>query len=212
MLLNASYVLSKSISPIYYINFFSEIIVKLRKLIMGLLLITMAFSLTSMALDTKVYTLCENNLSINLTPEFKIVPSEDSASSNGIFAQSFTIANGHSKGMAILSIMDVYDEDMILFGPEYISNAWLTGINLATSLLSGDDQYKDQIICNWYALDSMGNNVTVSTISTNGSIMSSFGKTVDASNWNIGGNKYAGLYSFFDKNTTEQIIGSLKLS
>ena len=184
----------------------------LNRLVLGSLLVMMAFSLTSMALDTKVYTLCEDNLSINLTPGFRIVPDEEVGSSDGFLTQSFTIVSSQTKGMAMLQIMNVYGEDTMLLGPEFISNTWMMGVNIGTSLLGNNDDYSDRIIRNWYALDYMGNNVTISTLSTNATLMSALGKTADASNWNIGENKYAGLISFFDKNTTMQIIGSLKLN
>ena len=114
----------------------------------------------------------------------------------------------------MLQINDVYDEDMKLFGPEFISRSWVMGVSIGASMLSASDGRSDgdNIIGNWTAIDSMGNNVTVSTMSTNNSLMSVFGKTAEISNWNIGENKYAGLISFLDKNTTSQIIGTLKLS
>ena len=112
----------------------------------------------------------------------------------------------------MLQIMDVYDEDMKLFGPDFISQTWIMGISIGTSMLSINEDNSNRIIGNWTAIDSMGNNVTVSTMSTNNSLMSAFGKTAEISNWNIGENKYAGLVSFLDRNTTRQIIGTLKLS
>lgn len=185
---------------------------RLSRIIMGVLVVFAMCSITSMALDTKVYTLCENNLSINLTPGFQIVPDESNSQTDGAFSQDFTIVSSQSKGTAMLQINDVYDEDMKLFGPEFISRTWVMGVSIGTSMLSMNEAYSDNIIGNWSATDSMGNNVTVSTMSTNNSLMSAFGKTAEISNWNIGENKYAGLISFFDRNTTRQIIGTLKLS
>jgi hypothetical protein len=181
-------------------------------IIMGLLVVLAMCSLTSMALDTKVYTLCENNLSINLTPGFQIIPDKSNSQTDGAFSQGFTIVSSQSKGTAMLQIMDVYDEDTQLFGPEFISQTWIMGVSIGASMLSMNEDDSNRIIGNWTATDSMGNNVTVSTMSTNNSLLSVFGKTADVSNWNIGENKYAGLVSFFDRNTTRQIIGTLKLS
>lgn len=182
------------------------------RIILAALAVLAICSMISMALDTKVYTLCESNLSMNLTPGFQIVPDESSSQSDGAFLQGFTITNSQSRGMAMLQIMDVYDEDMKLFGPEFISQTWIMGVSMGASLLSLDEDYNDRIIENWFAIDSMGNNVTVSTMSTNNSLLSVFGKTADVSNWNIGEDKYAGLVSFLDKNATREIIGTLKLS
>ena len=184
---------------------------KLSRMILVALLVATACSTASLALDTKVYTLCESNLSINLTPGFQIKLDENAGSSDGFFSQGFTILNSLSKGNAMLQIMEVYDEDMKLYGPEFISQSWIMGISIAASMLSMDEDYSDKTIGNWSAVDYMGNNVTVNTISTNGSFMGVFGKTADISHWNIGGDKYAGLVSFFDKNTTRQIIGTLNI-
>ncbi|MEI8003286.1 MAG: hypothetical protein WCG94_03020 [Methanothrix sp.] len=182
------------------------------EIIIGALLVLAVCSMASATLDAKVYTLCESNLSINLSQGFKIIPDENVDSSDGSFAQGFTIVGSQTKGTAILQIMDVYNEDMKLFGPEFISRSWILGVNIGASMLSMDEDYSDKTIGNWSTLDYLGNNVTVSTITTNGSIIGAFGKTADISNWNIGENKYAGLISFFDRNTTKQIIGSLKVS
>ena len=181
-------------------------------IILGVLVVLAMCSMTSMALNTKVYTLSENNLSINLTSGFQIVPDKSTSQTDGAFTQGFTIASSRSKGMAMLQINDVYDENMKLFGPEFISQTWITGVSIGASLLGMNGDNSNRIIGNWSATDSVGNNVTVSTMSTNNSLLSAFGKTAEVSNWNIGGNKYAGLVSFFDKNTTRQIIGTLKLS
>lgn len=202
----------------------------------GIILWTLAVltmcSLASATLDAKVYTLCESNLSINLSDGFKLVPDDNADTSGGSFTQSFTIGNSRIKGTAMLQIMNVYDEDLKLFGPEFISNTWKIGVGIAaspgaaSSMLSLEDDeaylnrflmkelegYSDKSIGNWTAIDYKGNNVTVGTINTEGSIVSVFGKTADISHWNIGEDKYAGLISFFDRNTTMQIIGSLRLS
>ena len=169
-------------------------------------------SVASATLDAKVYTLCESNLSINMTPGFKMVQDEDADSSEGSLTQGFTIVSTQNKGTAIVQIMDVYDEDMKLYGPDFISQSWLLGVNIGASILSSDEDYSDKTIGNWSTIDYMGNNVTVSTITTNGSIISVFGKTADISHWNIGEDRYAGLISFFDRDITKQIIGSLHIS
>lgn len=182
------------------------------RIIQGALVVLAMCSMISMALDTKVYTLCESNLSINLTPGFQIVPDGSSSQSDGAFSQGFTIASSQSRGMAMLQIMDVYDEDMKLFGPEFISQSWMMGVSIGASLLSMDEDYSDRTIENWSAVDSRGNNVTVSTMATNNSLLSALGKTADVSNWNIGEDRYAGLVSFFDKNTTKQIIATLDIN
>ncbi|MDM7913617.1 MAG: hypothetical protein QUS09_11025, partial [Methanotrichaceae archaeon] len=163
----------------------------------------------SVALDTKVYTLCERNLSLNLSEDFRIIADENGGDWAGFFSQSFTIANKQSKGMAMLQIMDVYDEDMKALGPDFISQSWVMGVSIGASLLSSDDGISDRVIGNWTAVDPVGNNVNVNTITNNNSLLSAFGKTADVASWNIGDDRYAGLVSFYDKNTTKQIIGTL---
>lgn len=182
------------------------------EIVLGALLVIALCSLTSIALDTKVYTLCESNLSMNLTPGFRIISDDSTSQSEGAFSQGFTISSNQTKGIAMLQIMEVYDEDMILYGPEFISNSWIAGITFAASWLGMEEEYKDRTIEIWHALDSKGNNVTVNTISTNDSFLTGFGKTAEVSNWDIGGNRYAGLVSFFDRNTTMQIIETLDVS
>lgn len=89
-----------------------------------------------------------------------------------MLGEGFTIT-GARKGIAFLQIMDVYDEDMKSFGPEFISNTWTMGVNIGmgASLLGSEENYGNNMIGNWYA----------------------------------------GLVSFFDRNTTENIIKTLKL-
>lgn len=202
---------------------------KLDKIILWTLGFLIVCSMASATLDAKVYKLCESNLSINLSDGFKMVPDDNGDASDGSFTQSFTIGNSRIKGTAMLQIMDVYDEDLKLFSPEFISNTWKMGVGIAaspgaaSSMLSQEDDeaylnrfmmeeiedYSDKSIGNWTTIDYKGNNVTVDTLSTEGSIFSVFGKTADICHWNIGGDRYAGLLSFFDRDTTQQIIGTL---
>lgn len=169
------------------------------------------FMQSSLALEINVYGLCERNMSLDLDPSVRIVSDEDEEQSDGIFAQSFTIARAVPTGFATLQIMDVYDDDMLLLGPEFISESWTFGVGLGITYFS-ENEYNDLIIGNWSTIDSRGNEVMVTTITTNKTLMSFMGDEADVANWNLQGNTYAGLISFFDRNTTEQIIGTLTVS
>jgi len=184
---------------------------KYRTILLGLFLVMAAACLTAQAaMNIPVYTLCEKNLSLDPGPEFKIVPDEDTSSSEyGMFSQGFTIAG--KPGLAMLQIMDVYDEDTLILGDEFFSQSYVMGMSIGASILSLSEDSGDRIIGSWNATDSMGNNVTVSTLNTSNSLFSVMGKTADVASWNIGGNRYAGLLSFLDQNTTRQIIGTLKV-
>lgn len=180
--------------------------------------ILVLFSIASATLDAKVLTLCERNLSINLSEGFKIVANDDLTSSEGSFAQGFTIVGTQTKGSAMLQVMDIYDEDTLLYGPEFISRTWKMGVNIAASMLSLEDDaedegnFTDNFLGNWSTTDYLGNNVSVTTINAEGSLLSAFGETADIAHWNIGENRYVGLVSFFDQNTTKQIIGSMQVN
>lgn len=180
-------------------------------IILGLLLVATAACLPASAdVNVPVYTLCEKNLSFDLGSDLKIVPDEDTSSSEGgMFSQGFTIAG--RQGQALLQIMDVYDRDTQILGPEFFSQSYVMGMSLGASLLSLSEDSGDRIIGSWNATDSMGNNVTVSTLNTSNSLFSVMGKTADVASWNIGENRYAGLLSFLDQNTTRQIIETLKV-
>jgi hypothetical protein len=180
-------------------------------IILGLLLVAMAACMPASAdVNVPVYTLCERNLSLDLGSELKIGPDEDTTGDDGgMFSQGFKIAG--RQGQALLQIMDVYDEDTLFLGPEFISKSWVMGVSLEAYLFSLDEDSGDRITGNWTATDSMGNNVTVSMLNTSNSLLSFIGKKADLACWNIGENRYAGLLSFLDRNTTRQIIGTLKV-
>ena len=64
----------------------------------------------------------------------------------------------------------------------------------------------------WSTVDSKGENVTVNTMDTKGTFLSMFGKNVGVAFWNLDESRYALIMSSFDKNTTSQIIKTLKIS
>jgi hypothetical protein len=184
---------------------------KLAKIILGALMVVAMCSVASATLDAKAYTLCERNLSMNLTPNFHIISAPGaSSSSNGLFIQGFTITGTGSKGMASLATMDIYDETMKLYDTDAISQIF-TGAMASYASYSSDTE-TDNIIGNWSTVDRNGKNVTIDTLDTKGTPFLMYGKKVDSAFWNINGDNYAYLLSSFDKNVTRQIINSLELS
>ena len=162
-------------------------------------------------LDAKIYTLCESNISINLTPDFRLLSDQSSdASTNGLLIQSFTIAGTKSKGLGSLAIMEVYDEKMKALGPDAISQLFSGGISYFASSLV--DTGEDNSLGNWSTLDNNGENVTVEILDTKGSMLSMFGKKANMAFWNLENDHYALLISSLDKNITADIIKTLKIN
>jgi hypothetical protein len=185
---------------------------RLANIILGALIVVAMCSAASATLDTKVYTLCEHNLSMNLTPNFHIMPAQSAGtgSTSGSFMQGFTITGVGSKGLAMLLIWDIYDETMKSFDTEGIAQIF-TGA-MSSTLSYSDNSAVDNIIGNWSTVDKMGENVTVSTMDTKGSLLSMYGKRVDSAFWKIDENSYSYLLSPFDQNTTRKIINSLEIN
>ncbi len=167
---------------------------RLARMILGALVVVAVCSIASATLDTKVYTLCERNISMNLTSNFRIIPAQGISSPSGMFMQGFTITGTGSKGMALLATKDVYDEPMKFIDPEAFSQLFSSGFLDAVSY-SSDSETTDNIIGNWSTLDKIGKNVTVNTMNTKGTALSIYGKSIDTALWNINDSSYAYLLS-----------------
>lgn len=183
---------------------------KLDNIMMAVLMVIAISSIASATLDAKVYTLCENNISVNLTPNFRLIPDQSINSPGGVFMQGFTITGTGSKGIAELSTMDIYDENVNALGSEAISQLFSGSVLFAASY--SDESGTDNIIGNWSAVDNKGENVTIDTLDTKGTLFSIYGKRVDTALWNIEDSKYAYLISTFDKDVTSQIINTLEIN
>lgn len=195
---------------IYYLWMLTDIngdIMKLNGLMLGAFVILALCTLTSATQDAKIYTLNESNISLNLTDNFRLI--SDKSTESGPFMQSFTIVGSGSKGMATLMTAEIYDEDMKMYDPAMISQIMTGGVSSVASYFGESDA--DNSIGNWTAVDKKGENVTVETIDTKGTLFSMFGKKMDIAFWPVKDNIYAGVISSFDKNITEQIIATLEL-
>jgi hypothetical protein len=180
------------------------------RIILGALAVLAICSIASATLDSKVFTLCERNLSVNLTPDFRIIPDQSTSSYDGSTPQTFTIAGTEAKGIGMLLIMDIYDETMNSLDPEALSQS-MSDMILSLASYSGDSEMGN-IIGNWSTVNSQGENVTVDTMDTKGTVFGLYGKAMDMVFWNVDGNSYAYLMSSFDQNVTRQIINTLEIN
>jgi hypothetical protein len=179
------------------------------RIILGALAVLAICSIASATLDSKVFTLCERNLSVNLTPDFRITPDPSTSSYDGS-AQAFTIAGTEAKGIGMLLIMNIYDETMNSLDPEALSQT-MTEMVSSLATYSGDSEMGN-VIGNWSTIDSQGENITVDTMDTKGTLLGVYGKAMDMVFWNVDGNSYAYLMSTFDQNVTRQIINTLEIN
>lgn len=174
--------------------------------ILAVLLALACTALPAMALESKVLTLEERNLSIDLNSSFEVAQKRVDNYSEGIFTQTLLLTNPKSKGAAFVQVGSVYDPTIKTFSPESISSQWITGV------VSASTPKNSSLEQNWTATDSLGENVTVFTVQPEDIALQAFGKTMYIANWNVGEDNYVGILSFFDKEVTSRIIGTLSLS
>ena len=170
------------------------------------LLLTSFCIFASAAMDVKIYTVVERNLSLNGNSGFEVAAETVEKDTAGSLTEDLTITNSKSKGMALVQIMTVYDQTARAFGPEMISRIWMQEA-LASAKADGAN-----VTGNWTATSGLGDNVTVTSVNVSSPKLKPLGSTVNMASWKVGENMYAGIMSFFDKNTTEKMINSLKIS
>jgi hypothetical protein len=174
--------------------------------IMGLILATAIFFPPCLALHTNVYSLSERNLSIDLGPGFEVTQKKVDNCSGGYFVENLMIAKPNSTGVAVLQIMDLYNGTLKALNSSVICEQWVQGMNSATLEDGGKSAG------NWSAVDVIGQNVTIHMVSLGNTSMKVRGDTVNFGAWNIEKDIYVGMLSFFDKNTTKQMVKTLALS
>jgi hypothetical protein len=163
-------------------------------IIMGaILVVTVCFSPT-LAMSTRVYSLSEGNLSIDLGPGFEIGQKKVDNSNNGSFDQNVQITNSQTKGVAILQIIDLYDETLRSLDPAAISELWLQGA-MSSALKDGGKP-----VGNWSVIDNNGKYTTVHTVGLVNTSMSYMSETVEFANWNIDKNTHVGIMSSSKRN------------
>jgi hypothetical protein len=174
--------------------------------IVGIILVATVCCSPTLALNTKVYSLSEGNLSIDVGPGFELAQQEVDNSNNGSFNQNLRVINSQTKGLAVIQITNLYDETLKAFDPAAISELWIQGA-ISSALKDGGKPAG-----NWSAISSKGMNTTVHTVSLINTSMSYMGETVEIANWIVGKNTHIGIMSFFNKNVTRQIIKTLTIS
>jgi hypothetical protein len=169
-----------------------------------LLLACLALPCTS--LESKLFTVTEKTISLDLGPGFEMISGEFNTSKNGMVSQDFIINNTDASGSAFVSVMSVYDEIMSKMSTDALSEIFLIGG------ISGVQARGDKEIGNWTAVDHKGNNVTVHTLSTDDERIDMLGGSYDMAVWNLGGPNFAVMVSLLDQNNTTQTIRTLTIN
>ena len=179
---------------------------RFQKIIIGVLLVTAFCIFASLAMETEVYTLAERNLSLDENLGFEVAAKTVENNTGGSFIEDLTVANAQTRGMAMLQILTVYDPTSKALGSEMISQLWVQGA-LESAAADGAN-----ITGNWTATSSLGENVTITSVKVIEPKIKAMGSTVEIANWMIDDDVYAGIMSFFDKNTTKKIIENLEIN
>jgi hypothetical protein len=170
------------------------------------ILILACLALTCTALESKVFTVSEKTLTVDLSPSFEIGSGALNTSGKGMASQDFLINNTDTAGAAFVSIMSVYDEVLGKMSPSSLSELFLVGG------MSAVEARGHSGIGNWTAVSALGNNVTVHTMSTDDERIQMLGGSYDMAVWDLDRSTYAVMVSLLDRNNTTQIIKTLAVS
>lgn len=173
---------------------------------LALLLVLAAITGGCFALDAKVLTVGERNVSMDLGPGFDII-NVDVDAAEGILSSVFEVlgSNNSSIGSARISIVTPYDPTFRLISQSVFSDLFMAGLLSAIA----DDNNTE--IGNWSAVDRSGRNVTVRTFQEGNKSLKADEGTMDVAFWSIDNNSYALMAARFDRNVTSRIVGSLYL-
>ena len=170
------------------------------------ILLLACLALPAAALESKVLTVSEKTLSMDLGPNFEISNSAFNISDKGMASQAFLVNNTALTGSAFISIMSVYDEVLGKMSPSVLSEIFLVGG------MSAVESKGDAETGNWTAVSRLGKNVTVHTMSTNNERIRTFGSSYDIAIWDLDRSTYAVLVSLLDRANTTQIVKTLAVS
>jgi len=170
------------------------------------ILLLSCLALPGTALESKLFTVTEKTISLDMSPSFEMVRGEFNTSENGMVSQEFIINNTDAPGATFISVLSVYDETMSKLSRGALSELFLVGG------ISGMKARGDEETGNWTAIDHRGYNVTVHTLSTSDSRIDMLGGSYDMAVWNLGGPSFAVMVSLLDRNNTTQIIKTLAVS
>ena len=170
------------------------------------ILILAGLSLPALALESKFLTIAQKTISLDMGPSFEMTKGEFNTSSKGMVQQEFLINDTALPGAAFISVMSIYDDLMSRMSGDALSELFLMGG------ISGVEERGDREIGNWTAVDHLGKNVTVHSMSTKDARIEVLGGRYDMAVWNLDGTSYAVLVSLLDQNNTTQIIKTLAVS
>jgi hypothetical protein len=172
----------------------------------GAILLLAYLALPCTSLESKILTVSEKTLYVNLGPSYEINRSALNTSDKGIASQDFLINNTASPGSAFISIMSVYGDVLGKMSPSSLSELFLIGG------MSAVEARGDKETGNWTAVSALGKNVTVHTMNTNDEIIQTMGGSYDMAVWDLDRSTYAVLVSLLDRDNTTQIIKTLAVS
>ena len=178
---------------------------RLLKIIVGVLLVTAFCVFLSLAMETKGYALAERNLSLDGNLGFEVAAKTVENNTGGSFIEDLSITNAQTKGMALVQIMTVYDPTLKALGSDMISQLWMQGA------LESDATDGANVTGNWTATSHLGENVTITSVKVIEPKLKAMGSMVEIANWKIDEDMYAGIMSFFDKNTTKKMVERLEI-
>jgi hypothetical protein len=175
-------------------------------LFVAAILLLAGLSLPSVALESKFFTVAQKTISLDMGSSFEMTKGEFNISSSGMVQQEFLINDTATPGAAFISIMSVYDDIMSRMSSDALSELLLLGG------ISGVEARGDRETGNWTAVDHLGKNVTIHTMSTKDARIEMLGGRYDMAVWNLDGTSYAVLVSLLDQNNTTRIIKTLAVS
>ena len=170
------------------------------------ILLLACLALPAAALESKILTVSERTISVDLGPSFEINRSALNTSDNGIASQDFLINNTASAGSAFISIMSIYDVVLGRMSPSSLSEIFLIG-GMSAAEARGDKETG-----NWTAVSALGKNVTVHTMSTKDERILTIGGSYDMAVWDLNRSTYPVLVSLLDRDNTTQIIKTLAVN
>jgi hypothetical protein len=169
------------------------------------ILLLACLALPCTALESKILTVSEKTLSVDLGPSFEINRSALNISANGMASQDFLINNTALTGSAFISIMSVYDEVMGKMSPSSLSELFLIGG------MSAVEARGDKETGNWTTASALGKNVTIHTMSAKDGRIQTPGGRYDIAVWDLDRSTYAVMVSLLDRDNTTQIIKTLAI-
>ena len=177
------------------------------KIFLAIAIAFVCLTAPAFSLDARVLTITDKTASLDLGPGFQMEPlGKIDANTSGMVYSNVVINSTDSPGVALLSILSLYDQTMMKLRPEVLSEMFLVGVS------SKFEESGDTYIGNWSTTSSLGKEVNVYEMATNDT--ESVGATSDNGHyyiacWNLDSSVYAIIVSGLGENSTKQAIGTL---